>query len=243
MRIRFKNQFVYYGSARVDSMLKSFFAEISSRPSCYKCRFKSVERCSDFTIYDCWHANNLVEGLVDDDKGFTNLIVQSLKGERILDRIADRYELYATNLEKAIELDGTMICNSAEPHPRRDEYYLNLDKETLRAHIQKFVPIRIRDYLIEKKKPMSELAAPLKIYPQVLENVRVTDKKAAQNDPAVQEAVSKVAEALGDTGRILVRESGTEPVVRVMVEAPDHDTCQKYVDEVVNVICEKGYKV
>ena len=93
-----------------------------------------------------------------------------------------------------------------------------------------------------KKKPMSELAAPLKIYPQVLENVRVTDKKAAQNDPAVQEAVNTVAEALGDTGRILVRESGTEPVVRVMVEAPDHDTCQKYVDEVVNVICEKGYK-
>ena len=89
---------------------------------------------------------------------------------------------------------------------------------------------------------MSELAAPLKIYPQVLENVRVTDKKAAQNDPAVQEAVNKVAEALGDTGRILVRESGTEPVVRVMVEAPDHDICQKYVDEVVSVICEKGYK-
>ena len=82
----------------------------------------------------------------------------------------------------------------------------------------------------------------MEVYPQVLENIRVTDKKAAQNDPAVQEAVSKVAEALGDTGRILVRESGTEPVVRVMVEAPDHDTCQKYVDEVVNVICEKGYK-
>ena len=55
--------------------------------------------------------------------------------------------------------------------------------------------------------------------------------------------VKAVAEALGDTGRILVRESGTEPVVRVMVEAPDHDTCQKYVDEVVNVICEKGYKL
>ena len=90
---------------------------------------------------------------------------------------------------------------------------------------------------------MSELAAPLKIYPQVLENIRVTDKKAAQNDPAVQEAVNKVAEALGDTGRILVRESGTEPVVRVMVEAPDHDVCQKYVDEVIKVINDKGYAV
>lgn len=90
---------------------------------------------------------------------------------------------------------------------------------------------------------MSELAAPLKIYPQVLENIRVTDKKAAQNDPAVQEAVNKVAEALGDTGRILVRESGTEPVVRVMVEAPDHDVCQKYVDKVIKVINDKGYAV
>jgi len=59
----------------------------------------------------------------------------------------------------------------------------------------------------------------------------------------VQEAGSKVAEALGDTGRILVRESSTEPLVRVTVEAPNHDTCQKYVDEVVNVICRKGYKV
>ena len=52
MRIRFKNQFVYYGSARVDPMLKSFFAEISSRPSCYQCHFKSVERCSDFTFQE-----------------------------------------------------------------------------------------------------------------------------------------------------------------------------------------------
>lgn len=99
------------------------------------------------------------------------------------------------------------------------------------------------EVMLAKKKPMSELAAPLKIYPQVLENIRVTDKKAAQNDPAVQEAVNKVAEALGDTGRILVRESGTEPVVRVMVEAPDHDVCQKYVDEVIKVINDKGYAV
>lgn len=79
------------------------------------------------------------------------------------------------------------------------------------------------------------------IYPQVLENIRVTDKTAAQNDPDVQKAVRSVAEALGSTGRILVRESGTEPLVRVMVEAPDHDTCQKYVSQVVETIKSKGY--
>ena len=64
----------------------------------------------------------------------------------------------------------------------------------------------------------------------------------ARDKPPVELVVANLAEALGDTGRILVRESGTEPVVRVMVEAPDHDTCQKHVDEVVNAICEKGYK-
>lgn len=102
--------------------------------------------------------------------------------------------------------------------------------------------LKMMEVMLAKKKPMSELAAPLKIYPQVLENVRVTDKKAAQNDSDVQKAVAAVTEKLGDTGRILVRESGTEPVIRVMVEAPDHETCQKYVDEVVTIICEKGYK-
>ena len=103
--------------------------------------------------------------------------------------------------------------------------------------------LKMMEVMLAKKLPMSKLAEPLKIYPQVLENVRVTDKKAAQNDPAVQAAVKAVAEALGDTGRILVRESGTEPVVRVMVEAPDHDTCQKYVSQVVEVIKNKGYAV
>ena len=103
--------------------------------------------------------------------------------------------------------------------------------------------LKMMEVMLAQKLPMSKLAEPLKIYPQVLENVRVTDKKAAQNDPAVQEAVKAVAEVIGDTGRILVRESGTEPLVRVMVEAPDHDTCQRYVSQVVDVIKAQGYAV
>ncbi len=101
--------------------------------------------------------------------------------------------------------------------------------------------IKMMQVMLAKKKKMSELAEELVFYPQVLENVRVTDKKAAQADPAVQEAVQLVADKLGDTGRILVRESGTEPVVRVMVEAEDKETCQRYVDDVVKVIRDKGY--
>ena len=103
--------------------------------------------------------------------------------------------------------------------------------------------LKMMEVMLAKKLPMSKLAEPLTIYPQVLENVRVTDKKAAQADAAVQAAVKAVAEALGNTGRILVRESGTEPLVRVMVEAPDHDTCQKYVSQVVEVIEAQGYGV
>ena len=102
--------------------------------------------------------------------------------------------------------------------------------------------LKLMEVMMARKKPMSELAAPLAIYPQVLENVRVTDKAAAQNDPDVQAAVQAVAAELGDTGRILVRESGTEPLVRVMVEAPSKEICQKFVDQVVEVIRAKGYE-
>ena len=101
--------------------------------------------------------------------------------------------------------------------------------------------LKMMEVMLARKKPLSELAAPLKIYPQVLENVRVTDKAAAQADPDVQAKVAEVGEKLGDTGRILVRESGTEPVLRVMVEAPEQETCQKYVDEVVEVLRAKGH--
>ena len=101
--------------------------------------------------------------------------------------------------------------------------------------------LKMMQVLRDRKKPLSELAAPLKIYPQVLENVRVKDKAAAQADPDVQAAVQRVTEKLGETGRILVRESGTEPVVRVMVEAENESVCRAYVEEVVHILQEKGH--
>ena len=101
--------------------------------------------------------------------------------------------------------------------------------------------LKMMEVILAKGKPLSELAAPVVFYPQVLKNVRVRSKPAAQNDPDVQAAVARVAEELGDEGRILVRESGTEPVIRVMVEAGSDEICEKYVDSVIDVIREKGH--
>ncbi len=102
--------------------------------------------------------------------------------------------------------------------------------------------LKIMEAMLAKEKPLSELAAPVIFYPQVLKNVRVKSKPDAQNDPDVQAAVQKVTDELGDTGRILVRESGTEPVIRVMVEADTEEICEKHVDAVIEVITAKGHR-
>ena len=103
--------------------------------------------------------------------------------------------------------------------------------------------LKVMEAMLAKKKTLSQLCEGFTFYPQVLKNVRVDDKAAAQNDPAVQKAVADVAARLGSTGRILVRESGTEPVIRVMVEAESKDICETYVDSVVDVIRRKGHTV
>ena len=101
--------------------------------------------------------------------------------------------------------------------------------------------LKMMEVMLAKQKPMSELAAPMVMYPQVLKNVKVKSKPDAKNDPDVQNEVSKVSEALGENGRILLRESGTEPVIRVMVEAGSTEECEKYVDRVIDVIRAKGH--
>ena len=101
--------------------------------------------------------------------------------------------------------------------------------------------LKLMEVMLEQKKPMSKLLEGLTIYPQVLENVRVKDKKAAREDRDVQAAVEAVAARLGETGRVLVRESGTEPVLRVMAEAPEDAICRECVTQIVNVIRQKGH--
>lgn len=98
----------------------------------------------------------------------------------------------------------------------------------------------IMEVMLEKKQSLAKLTEEVKIYPQLLKNVRVADKKTARENPAVQKSIADVTEALGENGRILVRESGTEPVIRVMVEAESDELCAKYVKQVIDVICSEG---
>ncbi len=101
--------------------------------------------------------------------------------------------------------------------------------------------LKVMEVILEKKQTLGKLASEIEIYPQVLKNVKVKSKAEAQEDKDVQAEVQKVADALGDTGRILLRQSGTEPVIRVMVEAETDAVCEKYVDQVIDVMKAKGH--
>ena len=100
--------------------------------------------------------------------------------------------------------------------------------------------IMLMEVILEKKQSLGTLCRGMQMFPQLLKNVRVADKPTAVNNPKVQEEVQKITAALGDNGRILLRESGTEPVIRVMVEAASDEICEKYVDSVVEVIEAEG---
>jgi coenzyme F420-reducing hydrogenase beta subunit len=147
MLISFINGRKYCASARTDLMQKSFLSEIASRPSCYQCPFKQLEQCSDLTVYDCWHFEKLVQEVKDDDMGYTNVIVQNEKGERICKQL--NVIRFKVDTEKAIALDGIMIRNSAKAHPLREQFYCNMDSISLEEQIQRFIPITGKDRFIE----------------------------------------------------------------------------------------------
>ena len=103
--------------------------------------------------------------------------------------------------------------------------------------------LKVMEVILEKKQTLEKLASEVEIYPQVLKNVRVQDKQTAQDDADVQAAVKKASDRLGDDGRILLRQSGTEPVVRVMAEASTLELCESCVDEIIEVMKAKGHVI
>lgn len=149
LTIDFENGKQYCASARTDYLLRAFFSEIASRPSCYNCHFKIVERCSDLTVYDAWHAHELVDTIKDDDKGFTHVIIQSEKGSELFKALSDEISFWKVDLKKAIYLDGPMIENSAIMHENRNIFYKDIDNYGLEKSIAKNIPISHIDKCIE----------------------------------------------------------------------------------------------
>ncbi|MDD7522919.1 MAG: phosphoglucosamine mutase, partial [Clostridiales bacterium] len=103
--------------------------------------------------------------------------------------------------------------------------------------------IKLMQAMLSQKQPLSELAAPVTIYPQLMKNVRVTDKAAAISHPLVKASVIEAEDLLGSNGRVLLRKSGTEPLIRVMAEAPTSTECHQAVDIIVDAINESGLTV
>lgn len=150
MKVLFENGKIYYGSARTNYYLRAFFADLCSRPSCYKCQFKHIQHMSDLTLYDSWHASELAD-LQDDDKGYTNIIIQSSKGKNLLDELKT-IEKYPVDTLKAVELDGVMVENSVNWNEKRDVFFNNIEDEDIKRHCSKFMSVSLKDRIIESAK-------------------------------------------------------------------------------------------
>lgn len=167
MRILFDNGAEYTASARTDLFLKCFFSEIASRPSCYQCVFKTKKRASDFTIFDCWSMEKLVRKQRDDDRGYTNVLIQSPKARMIFEKIRDEYFAYAVDVDRTVRYDGLMVERSAKPHPLRYMFYDGLETDDMRDHVQKYLPISSWDYLLERIKGLLYRLGMLKLFRKI----------------------------------------------------------------------------
>ncbi len=174
-----------------------------------------------------------------------------LYGNKVVTTIMSNFGLYKALDAVGIEYEKTTVGDKYVYENMSQNGYRLGGEQTGHIIFKKYATtgdgiltaIKMMEVMLEKKMTLGELASPFKSYPQVLVNVRVTDKHTVKEDAEVQKMVEQISEELGDDGRILIRESGTEPVIRVMAEAGDTETCQKYVDRVVNLIKSKGYSV
>lgn len=151
MEERFVGGRKQFGSARTNLMSKCYFKNVADRPICYECPFKMVSRCSDFTIFDGWHADKYVQGLKDDDRGYTIVIAQSDKAKEKILR-SDLFNCYSICMDDAIALDGSMAIKSVIRPASRDVFYSLLNTGGIVETVNKLFPISRRDIYIEKTK-------------------------------------------------------------------------------------------
>lgn len=140
-------------NTKTDYLLKSFFDDICSRPSCYDCKFKTAKRSSDLTVFDCWNISRYVPNVADDDKGLTAVFVQSEKGKKLLEKVKDSFICYPADTELLLKTDGYMAVKSVSPHPKRSAYFemvnngVSLDKV-----VATLIPIKLSRKIFSRMK-------------------------------------------------------------------------------------------
>lgn len=150
--VEFKNGKIISSSNRVNKYMKAFHMNICSRPSCYDCKFKSVERVSDFTLFDCWHPEKLINGFRDDDKGYTGCLVHSNKGLELLENIKTWTWVYNVDVKKALSFTGGMAEHSVIRPIVRSEFYTTLTEIGAVATLDRYVSVNLKDKFIECTK-------------------------------------------------------------------------------------------
>lgn len=140
MAIKFENGKEVKQGSELQFMKDLFFADIASRPVCFQCKFKTIERISDFTIFDCWHVNEFDKKL-DDDKGTTAILVHSQKGKNIFKNIKLNVRYKSVDVDKIIKLDGDMATQLPKINEKRGIFFAELDKKSVKELMKKYVPI------------------------------------------------------------------------------------------------------
>lgn len=152
MMVQYANGKKYYGSGRVDYMSKAYFKGACSRYSCYECQYKGIERCSDFTVFDSWHVEQLVWGKKDDDKGYTNIFVHTEKGKRVICEMTPYLEIWEADTMKMKLLDGVMIDNNPTMDRNRAVLIKEASEQSFEGCMQKYLPVSSTDKIVEKTK-------------------------------------------------------------------------------------------
>lgn len=169
---------------------------------------------------------------------------QRLSGSRVIATVMSNLGMELALRRKGITLDRTAVGDryvlermqsvGATLGGEQSGHIIFLDHATTGDGL--LTAVQLTNVMLETDKRLSELAAPIECYPQVLQNVAVADRNGFAQQPKIQEAILDAERTLGDRGRILVRPSGTEPVVRVMVEAADRGEAQALANQLVRVI-------
>ena len=153
MAIGFENGKTKYQNRAIQFFKYTFFQDLNSRPSCFKCHFKTIQRNADITLYDCWHVNAFDKSM-DDDRGTTMVLLHSDKGQKLFEEAQPSIRFCKADVNKAIDLDGIMAIKSTTPNPKREQFFNDVNTLPFEQLIEKYFPLSLKKRIVQWLKPL-----------------------------------------------------------------------------------------